>query len=46
MVICIKYSLNIEGNSYGDPVEVLLSDKILLILVLLYVLIMGMMILI
>lgn len=46
MVICMKYSLNIEGNSYGDPVEVLLSDKILLILVLLYVLIMGMMILI
>ena len=46
MIICMKYSLNIEGNSYGDPVEVLLSDKILLILVLLYVLIMGMMILI
>ena len=38
MVICMKYSLNIEGNSYGDPVEVLLSDKILIILVLIYAL--------
>jgi len=38
MIICMKYSLNIEGNSYGDPVEVLLSDKVLIILSLLYVL--------
>lgn len=38
MIICMKYSLNIEGDSYGDPVEVLLSDKTLIILVLIYVL--------
>ena len=37
MIICMKYSLNIEGDSYGDPVEVLLADKILIILVLLYI---------
>ncbi len=46
MIICMKYSLIIEGDSYGDPVEVLLSDKILLGLVLLYVLIMGLLIII
>ncbi len=40
MAICMKYSLNIEGNSNGDPVEVLLSDKILIGLVIIYVLIM------
>lgn len=41
MIICMKYSLNVEGDSYGDPVEVLLSDKVLLMLVLVYVLVMG-----
>ncbi len=41
MTICMKYSLDIEGNSYGDPVEVLLSDKILIVLVLIYALVMG-----
>ena len=41
MIICMKYSLNIEGDSYGDPIEVLLSDKILIILVLIYILVMG-----
>lgn len=41
MIICMKYSLTIEGNSHGDPVEVLLSDKILMALVGLYVIIMG-----
>ena len=46
MIICMKYSLIIEGDSYGDPVEVLLSDKILLGLVLLYVLVMGVLIII
>lgn len=39
MIICMKYSLDIEGNSYGDPVEVLLSDKVLMFLVLIYVII-------
>lgn len=36
IVILMKYSLNIEGESDGDPVEVLLQDKELVILVILY----------
>lgn len=32
ILICMKYSLNIEGNSDGDPVEVILKDKALLVL--------------
>ena len=38
--ICMKYSLNIEGNSNGDPVEVLLHDKILIGVVILYMIMM------
>lgn len=38
--IIMKYEMQIRGNSYGDPVEVLLSDKILMMLVVLYMLIM------
>lgn len=45
IVICMKYSLNIEGDSYGDPVDVVLSDKILIALVLLYCISMGIIIL-
>ena len=36
LIILMKYSLNIEGASEGDPVDVLLSDKILLLLVGIY----------
>lgn len=36
MVICMKYSLNIERDSLGDPVDVILSDKILLLLAVMY----------
>lgn len=36
LLITMKYSLNIEGESDGDPVEVLLHDKVLLILCVLY----------
>jgi len=36
ILICMKYSLIIEGNSDGDPVEVILADKILLGLCLIY----------
>lgn len=36
MFIIMKYSLNIETDSDGDPVNVLLHDKILLLLVLIY----------
>lgn len=41
MIICMKYSLNVEGSSYGDPVEVVLSDKILIGLILIYCVFMG-----
>lgn len=38
MIICMKYSLNIEGEeSDGDPVSVLLKDKFLIALVLIYI---------
>ena len=40
MIIFQLYSLNIEKNSHGDPIEVLFSDKILLLLVFLYVVLM------
>ena len=40
MVILQLYSLNIEGNSHGDPIEVILSDKSLLITSALYVIVM------
>ena len=33
IVICMKYSLNIEGHSDGDPIEVVLHDKLLLALI-------------
>ena len=36
MLIVLKYSLNIEGDSDGDPVEVLVHDKILMLLAVLY----------
>ena len=40
LLITMKYSLNIEGVSDGDPVEVLLHDKVLLVLCVLYLAIM------
>lgn len=40
MLIFFKYSLRVEGNSDGDPVEVLLHDKILVALCALYLIIM------
>lgn len=30
--ICMKYSMDIEGDSSGDPVEVILKDKVILLL--------------
>lgn len=38
LLIMMKYSLNIEGDSDGDPVEVLLHDKVLLALCCIYLL--------
>lgn len=40
MLIAMKYSLNIESSSYGDPVDVILKDKVLLFLVFIYGIIM------
>lgn len=40
IIICMKYSMNIEGNSDGDPVEVILKDKVMLLLILLLAFIM------
>lgn len=40
LIICMKYSLDIEGDSLGDPVDVILSDKLLLSLTLIYGIIM------
>ena len=37
IVIAMKYSMNIEGNSDGDPVEVIMKDKVLIFLGLIYV---------
>lgn len=36
LIICMRYLMDIEGDSHGDPVEVLLSDKLLIALVLIY----------
>lgn len=40
LIILMKYSLNIEMDSLGDPVDVILSDKTLIILVMLFALVM------
>lgn len=40
LLICMKYSMNIEGQSDGDPVEVLLHDKSLLFLCFVYAVVM------
>ena len=37
IVIFMKYSLIIENGSYGDPVDVLLENRLLVVLVLLYI---------
>ena len=40
MLIFMKYSMTVEGNSDGDPVEVLIHDKVLLGLCALYLVLM------
>lgn len=37
LLITMKYSLTVEGESDGDPVEVLLHDKVLLMLCAMYI---------
>lgn len=42
IIILMKYSMNVENDSYGDPVDVVFGDKILLSLILIYgVIVMG-----
>lgn len=36
LIIFMKYSLNVENNSFGDPVDVILKDKILMLLILIF----------
>ena len=40
MLIFMKYSLTVEGNSDGDPVEVLIHDKVLVGLCVIYLILM------
>ncbi len=40
LLITMKYSMNVEGDSDGDPVEVLIHDKMLLVLCALYLVVM------
>ncbi|MBR6613697.1 MAG: decaprenyl-phosphate phosphoribosyltransferase [Clostridia bacterium] len=42
MIICMRYSLNIEGDSLGDPVDVILGDKLLIALAGIYSVVMFM----
>ncbi len=37
ILICMKYGLTIEGNSDGDPVEVVLGDRYLIVLILIFI---------
>lgn len=41
LVILQLYSLNIEKDSHGDPIEVVLGDKVLIGTIALYIIIMG-----
>lgn len=43
IMICMRYSMIIEGNSDGDPVEVVVGDKVLLLLLMIYCLILFLM---
>ncbi len=37
LLVVMKYQLNIENDSFGDPVDVITNDKILILLCLVYV---------
>jgi len=41
IILGMKYSLNVESESDGDPVEVILADKVLLLLGLVFAGILG-----
>jgi hypothetical protein len=40
ILMAMKYSMNIESDSDADPIEVLLGDKLLILLILCYVIFM------
>lgn len=40
IIICMRYSLIVESDSLGDPVDVLLSDKVLIGMVILFSIVM------
>ena len=40
MIILQLYSLNIERDSYGDPIDVILSDKVLVATIIIFIIIM------
>jgi 4-hydroxybenzoate polyprenyltransferase len=44
MILGMKYSLNVESESDGDPVEVILDDKVLLLLGLVFAGVLGAMV--
>lgn len=37
MIIFMKYSLDIEGDSYGDPIDVIFNDKSLIAIIIMFV---------
>lgn len=37
LVLLMRYSLDVEGDSDGDPIEVILNDKVLVVLAVLYI---------
>lgn len=41
LIIVFRYCLSIEGDDYADPVDTILEDKLLIILVVLYAVVMG-----
>ena len=44
MLLCMKYSMNVESDNYGDPVDVITSDKTLLVLGIIYCIIVAILI--
>ena len=41
MILLMKYSLDIEGDSDGDPIEVITHDKVLIVLIIAFVAYLG-----
>ena len=41
LIILMKYSLNIEQDTYGDPIDIILEDKVLILLCIVFGVAMG-----